>query len=210
MRASQDLVLKTKKLANRQEVKNAKKYPWGIKNLLGFLCGLSGLENQHSRRMLLDFPIRFVFDILTSYSYTNSDRCTMNKRRKDSQPSESSKERDSRDDPSSLPGWPGYRTRDGRSGYDPIDMRTEAAHTASTFVRDLFTGRLSIKNPILLLLSGALGLALVTPLLLAIVEMLNGNLLPVGAWLTFLTAGIVGLALLFNLVKNLLKPNKKP
>jgi len=25
-----------------------------------------------------------------------------------------------------LPGWPGYRTRVGRSGYDPIDTRAEA------------------------------------------------------------------------------------
>ena len=124
-------------------------------------------------------------------------------------PPQTSKERDGRDDPSSIPGWPGYHTRDGRSGYDPIDMRTEAAHTASTFVRDLFTGRLRIKNPILLILSGVLGLALVSPLLLAIVEILNGNLLPPDAWLTFLIAGVIGLALLVNLVKNLLKINKK-
>ena len=134
----------------------------------------------------------------------------MNKRNIALGSSNTSKEKDNPDNPSALPGWPGYRTRNGRSGYDPIDMRTEAAHTASTFVRDLFTGRLRIKNPVLQFLSGALGLALVAPLLLTIMEMFNGNLFPLDAWITFLVAGIIGLALLVNLVKNLLRKKSKP
>jgi len=129
----------------------------------------------------------------------------MSKGNKASGLSNTSKEKDSRDDSNSLPGWPGYRTRNGRSGYDPIDMRTEAAHTASTFVRDLFTGQLRIRNPILLFLSGALGLILVMPLLFAISEMFSGNLFPLNEWITLVFAGIIGLAILTNFFKNLIK-----
>ena len=132
----------------------------------------------------------------------------MSKKNRTSQPSITPKEKEDRDKPSSIPGWPGYRTRNGRSGYDPIDMRTEAAHTASTFVRDLFSGRLRIKNPLFLFLSGLLGLALVTPFLLAVMEMLNGNLFPLDAWFTFSIGGILGLAVLVNFVKSLVRTKK--
>lgn len=108
-------------------------------------------------------------------------------------------------DPSPLPGWPGYRTRDGRSGYDPIDTRTEAAHTVGTFIQYLFTGRLRIKNPIYLVISGVLGLALVIPLILAIAETFNRNMFSLDAWITLLIVGIVGLAILINFFKNLIR-----
>lgn len=32
-------------------------------------------------------------------------------------------------DGTQLPGWPGYRTRSNRSGLDPLDTRSEAAHS---------------------------------------------------------------------------------
>jgi hypothetical protein len=102
-----------------------------------------------------------------------------------------------------LPGWPGYRTREGRSGYDPIDNRTEAAHTAGALLRRLFTGR--YRNPISLLLLGALGLVLVIPILLAISELANGNPLPWNAWLFFLIIGALGFAILANFMRNLMR-----
>ena len=108
-------------------------------------------------------------------------------------------------DSSPLPGWPGYRTRDGRSGYDPIDTRTEAAHTVGTFIQYFFTGRLRIRNPFSLFLSGILGLVLVIPLILAIVEMLSGNIFSWNAWIPLLVMGIIGLAVVMNFIKNLLK-----
>lgn len=114
-------------------------------------------------------------------------------------------EKDDRNASSDLPGWPGYRTRDGRSGYDPIDTRTEAAHTAGTFIQRLFTGQLRIKNPVFLFLTGILGLALSTPFFLAIFETINGNLPSWDAWFTMLIAAIVGFALLINFIKNLIK-----
>lgn len=127
----------------------------------------------------------------------------MGKKNKDPQEPNIPKEKDSRDGPNSIPGWPGYRTRDGRSGYDPIDTRTETAHTASAFVRDLFAGKLRIRNPVLLFLSGLLGLALVAPFLLAVSELLQGNPFPLDAWITFSIAGIIGLAVLVNFTKSL-------
>ena len=114
-------------------------------------------------------------------------------------------DKEDQEKPSAMPGWPGYRTREGRSGYDPIDTRTEAAHTTGTFLQKLFAGQLRINNPLVLILSGAVGLALVAPLVLAIVDVLNGNLFSASAWIPFLIAGIVGIALLFNFIKNLMR-----
>ena len=102
-----------------------------------------------------------------------------------------------------LPGWPGYRTREGRSGYDPIDTRTEAAHTAGTVVQRLFTG--SFRNPFHLVLLGALGVILITPLVLGAVEAMNGNWLPWNAWLFILLTGIAGVIILLNFIKNLIR-----
>ena len=129
----------------------------------------------------------------------------MSKKNKVSKSSNTPKEKDDRNDPSSLPGWPGYRTRDGRSGYDPIDARTEAAHTLGTFIQNLFTGQLRIRNPIYLFLSGVLGLVLIIPLLLAISEMLNGNPFSLDAGIALLIAGIIGIAVLTNFVKSLIR-----
>lgn len=100
-----------------------------------------------------------------------------------------------------LPGWPGYRTRPGRSGYDPVDTRSEAGHTAGTIIHKLITGR--SRNPVYLLFLGILGLVLIAPLFLSIQETVHGNLLPWKAWLFVLITGIAGIAILANLVRNL-------
>ena len=102
-----------------------------------------------------------------------------------------------------LPGWPGYRTRDGRSGYDPIDARTEAAHTTGTIVYKLFTGQ--VRSPIHLFLLASLGLVLITPLVLAISELMNGYLLPWNGWIFVLISGIVGIAILINCIRSLIR-----
>jgi hypothetical protein len=111
--------------------------------------------------------------------------------------------KDEQNNPSALPGWPGYRTREGRSGYDPIDTRTEAAHTFGTIIQKLFTGQ--IRNPIYLFLLGVFGLVLIVPLVLTISQSMNGNLFSWDAWIFLLIAGIVGAAILINFIKNLIK-----
>lgn len=127
----------------------------------------------------------------------------MGKKNKLSKSSKKQNDKDKQDNASHLPGWPGYRTRDGRSGYDPIDTRTEAAHTAGTIIRSLFTGE--VRNPIYLFLLGVLGMILFTPLLLGIAEIRNGSTLPWSAWVFLLIIGIAGLLILINFIKNLIK-----
>jgi hypothetical protein len=47
-------------------------------------------------------------------------------------------DKDGQNNPSALlRGWPSYRTRDDRSGLDPIDTRAEAAHTAGAMIQKL-------------------------------------------------------------------------
>ena len=108
-----------------------------------------------------------------------------------------------KDDPSALPGWPGYRTREGRSGYDPIDTRTEAAHTAGTIFHRVFTGQ--VRNRVELVLLGVLGLVLGAPLVLGISEALRGNQLPWNAWVFLLITGTAGIVILINFFRNLMR-----
>ena len=126
----------------------------------------------------------------------------MSKKNSRSKSSKTPNPKDDQNNPSALPGQPGYRTRAGRSGYDPIDTRTEAAHTAGPILQKLFTGR--IRNPVYLFLLGVLGLVLVIPLVLAISEMMNGNLFPWSSWILLLITGIVGIAILINFIRNLI------
>lgn len=114
-----------------------------------------------------------------------------------------SKRKEKQDSSTTLPGWPGYRTREGRSGYDPIDTRTEAAHTAGTLLQRLFTGE--VRNPVYLSLLGILGLILLLPLVLGSLEAINGNQLPWNAWLFLLITGIAGFVIMRNFIRNLVR-----
>jgi hypothetical protein len=102
-----------------------------------------------------------------------------------------------------LPGWPGYRTRDGRSGYDPIDTRTEAAHTAGTLLHALIAGE--TRNPLLLAGLSLLGFVLIIPLVITMVDLINGHVFPWNAWLFALITGIAGIAILINFIRNLIR-----
>jgi hypothetical protein len=113
--------------------------------------------------------------------------------------------KDDRKIPGALPGWPGYRTRDGRSGYDPIDSRTEAAHTFGTFLQKLLTGKLRIRNPVYLFFLGVSGFVLLIPLFIAILEMVNGNLISWDEWIFLLITGMIGLAMMINFIKSLVR-----
>ena len=57
-----------------------------------------------------------------------------------------------------LRGSPGYRTREGRFGLDPIDTPAEEAHMEGMFYRNLFTLRLRTRNPFYLVLMFFLGI----------------------------------------------------
>lgn len=128
----------------------------------------------------------------------------MSNKNKPSRSSKKLKDAEQQNNPNSaLPGWPGFRTREGHSGWDPVDTRTEAAHTAGTLIHRLFTGR--TRNPIFLFLLSGLGLVLTSPLILAVSEVLNGNLLPWNAWIFVLITGSAGIVMLTNFVRNLIQ-----
>lgn len=55
------------------------------------------------------------------------------------------------------PGLPGYRTREGRSGLDPIDTNLESAYMEGTFYRNLFTLKIRTRNIFYLILMFVFG-----------------------------------------------------
>jgi hypothetical protein len=108
----------------------------------------------------------------------------------------------------SLQGWPGYRTREGRTGLDPLDSRAEGGHMAGVLLHYLFTGRLRTRNPLVLLAWAVLGLAVV-PFILALLEALRGHFLPLSGWVLVSLAALFGVAMLVNLVRNLVRLSRK-
>lgn len=127
----------------------------------------------------------------------------MGKKRNSSKSSRRATATNRPDSASGLPGWPGYRTREGRSGYDPIDTRTEAAHTAGTLLQRFFSGQVS--TPLQTILLGFVGLVLVVPLALGVSETLKGHPLPWNAWLFLAITGTAGIVILINFIKNLIR-----
>jgi hypothetical protein len=105
---------------------------------------------------------------------------------------------------SSLRGYPGYRTREGRSGLDPIDNDAEGGHMTGIFIRRLLTGKLRTRNPFMLLLLAVFGVACIAPVLLGTLEAFRGDLLSFEAWVAIALTGLLGIAMLVNLIKNLL------
>lgn len=71
-----------------------------------------------------------------------------------------------------LPGWPGYRTRANRSGLDPLDTRSEAAHMQGTFLRRIFTLQARTRNPYYLVLMFIFG---VLPFTVVLILMMSGS-----------------------------------
>ncbi len=52
-------------------------------------------------------------------------------------------------------GWPGWRTRQGRSGFDPIDYQIEFAHIQGVFIRQFLTFTYRTRDPLALFFVGS-------------------------------------------------------
>lgn len=107
-----------------------------------------------------------------------------------------------------IPGRPGYRMRDGRTGWDPIDTARESAYMEGRFFKALFTGRLRTCNPWYLTLMFVSGLILTSPLICSLVEALSGHSPTLLRAPVCLTVGlgvfvVMGIALFINLAINL-------
>jgi hypothetical protein len=67
----------------------------------------------------------------------------------------------------------------------------------------LFTG--DVRGSPYLFLSCTVGLVLIVPLVLAILESMNGNRLAWNAWIFLLVTGIAGIVILVDFVRNMIK-----
>ena len=76
-----------------------------------------------------------------------------------------------------LRGWPGYRTRDGRWGFDPVDSPAEQGRMEGLFIKWLFTGEFVTHNVFYLAVMIVFGLLLgIMPLFLIALEIFTiGN-----------------------------------
>jgi tetratricopeptide (TPR) repeat protein len=109
-----------------------------------------------------------------------------------------------------LPGWPGHRTRLGRSGYDPLDLDFEEAHMEGVMIRLMLDGKFRTQNLFYLFLMTWVGSMLSLPLLLGGLSFLQGDKFIVSVLFFSSPYWIVGIALLRNvfLSFNSDKPHK--
>ena len=98
-------------------------------------------------------------------------------------------------------GRPGYRDRSGRSGLDPMDTYREEGSVAGLFIRNLFTGHVRTRNPVLLILMTLIGITCLAPEVLAVVYRIND-----GGAISICVGppmGIIGLGFIANVTLSL-------
>jgi hypothetical protein len=105
-------------------------------------------------------------------------------------------------------GFPGFRNRPGKSGYDPMDTYMEQGYMGGVLIKKLITLSLPLDNMFYLLLSFIVGLLLLSTIIIDIIIVIN-NLSIVGiiTIITLLPYTFVGLFLLLNIMKEVF-PNK--
>ncbi len=112
---------------------------------------------------------------------------------------------------SGLQGWPGFRNRPGRLGLDPLDTDYELAHLQGVILRKMIDGVVFTRNPVVILAMFFYGLVCLFPLLISILETIQGRpglLLN----LPFLLSELLGILLIRNAVasvKGLLTQQEK-
>lgn len=109
-------------------------------------------------------------------------------------------------DPSAeIKGWPGNRTRPGRSGYDPLEIDFEYAQMWGRFIHHLITGTLISNEPIYQVLLGIIGVICVAPTFLALVMVFLGDLQLFLAATISSPLVLVGLGFLISLRRSISK-----
>jgi len=74
-----------------------------------------------------------------------------------------------------LAGWPGHRTRPGRSGYDPLDADFENAYMHGLMFRLSFSRKLRTRHPFYLFLMACFGMMFCLPLLFVGISFIHGD-----------------------------------
>ncbi len=100
-------------------------------------------------------------------------------------------------------GWPGHRNRSGRFGTDPLDTDFELAHMQGVIIRKLIIGQVFTTNPFYLLYMAFYGIVGVFPLIISIIETVQGrSMLLINT--PFLLHELLGLSLIRNVIKSIL------
>jgi hypothetical protein len=107
-----------------------------------------------------------------------------------------------------LSGFPGYRTRPGRSGYDYLDSYYEMAFVEGLLLRVLVTGKPRTRNPLYLLLGLFLFLVdTIIPAIFCVDDILNSKSIDPMTFLLFSPCIIFGVVILVNIFFCLKKPD---
>jgi Tfp pilus assembly protein PilF len=99
-----------------------------------------------------------------------------------------------------LVGWAGHRTRQGRSGYDPLERDFEYAHIQGTIIRAFLIGKFRTRNPLYLIFMAFVG---VLYLLFGVLPFTFGNINGIVAGIIYSPYSIVGALLLANVYRSL-------
>jgi hypothetical protein len=102
-----------------------------------------------------------------------------------------------KNNPWSLAGPAVERIRSGKTGFDPLGARQEAAFAQGLVIRNLFTGRLRTRKGWLIGLMTLAGVFFILPLVLFLMDSTMLHRVPL-ALLVLIPVGLVGIALLVN------------
>ena len=100
-----------------------------------------------------------------------------------------------------LRGWPGNRTRPGRSGLDPLDNEFEFAHMQGRFIRALFSRTLQTDEPVYIALMVIVIAICLLFVALPVLELVLGGHLSPFVWCYAAFPGVLGTFLVPNLIK---------
>ena len=103
-----------------------------------------------------------------------------------------------------IPGWPGYRTRPGRSGYDPIDYQIEGAHMEGLLIRYGLSGKLTTRNPIYLFFMAIYGVLFAMPVIGGIITSFSFGISYLSRYIVLLPYGLMGVVLIGNFIKSII------
>lgn len=99
-----------------------------------------------------------------------------------------------------LMGYPGYRNRQGRSGYDPLERNAEQARMQGIMIYLLLNCKFRTRNPIFLVLMACAGILY---FLTGVLPFLLGNVNGIIAGIIYSPYSIVGIMLLVNVYLSL-------
>jgi hypothetical protein len=99
-------------------------------------------------------------------------------------------------------GWPGFRNRIGRLGTDPLDTDFELAHMEGVIVRKLIDRQVFTTNPFYLFFMALWGIILVAPLVVSIIETIQGRPMII-VNILYLPHELIGVGLIINVIKSL-------